>query len=93
MMLEEVEVVAYGSQKKVTVTGAISSVKGEEILKVPVASISNTLAGMVSGVSTVQYSGEPGRDEAEIYVRGVTTLNNFVSACSGRWSGASVFSA
>ncbi len=76
MMLEEVEVVAYGSQKKVTVTGAISSVKGEEILKVPVASISNTLAGMVSGVSTVQYSGEPGRDEAEIYVRGVTTLNN-----------------
>ncbi|MCD7937928.1 MAG: TonB-dependent receptor [Tannerellaceae bacterium] len=75
-MLEEVQVVAYGSQKKVSVTGAISSVKGDELLKTPTGSLSNALSGLVSGVSSVQYSGEPGADDAEIYIRGITTLNS-----------------
>ena len=58
--LQGVEVVAYGVQKKVTVTGAISSVKGDELVKTPVSSVNNVLAGQLSGVTTVQYSGVPG---------------------------------
>lgn len=63
-MLGEVQVVAYGVQKKVSVTGAISSMKGDELLKTPAGSISNILSGQVTGVSSVQYSGEPGADAA-----------------------------
>jgi TonB-linked outer membrane protein, SusC/RagA family len=73
-MLEEVQVVAYGTQKKVTVTGAISGVKGEVLTGIPVGSISNMLAGPISGVSSVQYSGEPGSNSAEIYIRGKATF-------------------
>lgn len=76
VMLEGVEVVAYGVQKKVTVTGAISSVKGDELVKTPVSSVNNVLAGQLSGVTTVQYSGEPGDDAAEVFVRGQGTWNN-----------------
>lgn len=75
-VLDAVQVVAYGSQKKVTVTGAISSINSEDLLKTPSGSLTNGLAGKLPGVSTVQYSGEPGADAAEIYVRGITTLNN-----------------
>ena len=72
-MLGEVEVVAYGAQKKVSITGAISSMKGDDLLKTPAGSISNILSGQVTGISSVQYSGEPGADAADIYVRGVAT--------------------
>ncbi|MCM1503723.1 MAG: TonB-dependent receptor [Muribaculum sp.] len=75
-VLEEVQVVAYGAQKKVTVTGAISGIQGSELLKTPVASLNNALAGQISGVSSVQYSGEPGADAADIYVRGQATWND-----------------
>ena len=75
-VLEEVQVVAYGAQKKATITGAISSVTGDDLIKTPVGSITNALSGKLTGVSTVQYSGEPGADIAEIYVRGIATLNN-----------------
>lgn len=71
--LEEVQVVAYGAQKKVTVTGAISSVKSEDLVRTPVSSVNNVLAGQLSGVTTVQYSGEPGSDAASIFVRGKAT--------------------
>lgn len=71
--LQEVEVVAYGVQKKVTMTGAISSIKGEELMKTPIGSVSNLLGGQLTGVTTVQYSGEPGSDAAEIFVRGKAT--------------------
>lgn len=74
--LEEVVVVAYGAQKKVTVTGAISSVSGNDLVKTPTGAMGNALAGKLPGVSSVQYSGEPGADAAEIYVRGITTLNS-----------------
>lgn len=76
VVLGSVEVVAYGVQKKVTVTGAISSVKGDELVKTPVSSVNNILAGQLSGVTTVQYSGEPGADAASVYVRGQGTWNN-----------------
>ena len=55
--LQGVEVVAYGVQKKVTVTGALSSVKSEDLVRTPVSSVNNVLAGQLSGVTTVQYSG------------------------------------
>ena len=72
-MLKGVEIVAYGVQKKVTVTGALSSVKSEDLTRTPVSSVNNVLAGQLSGVTTVQYSGEPGSDAATIYVRGQGT--------------------
>lgn len=71
--LNEVEVVAYGVQKKVTMTGAISSIKGEELMKTPIGSVGNLLGGQLTGVTTVQYSGEPGSDAADIFVRGKAT--------------------
>lgn len=71
--LQEVEVVAYGVQKKVTMTGAISSIKGEELMKTPIGSVGNLLGGQLTGVTTVQYSGEPGSDAADIFVRGKAT--------------------
>ena len=71
--LQSVEVVAYGVQKKVTVTGALSSVKSEELTRTPVSSVNNVLAGQLSGVTTVQTSGEPGSDAAQIFVRGQGT--------------------
>ena len=74
--LQEVEVVAYGVQKKVTMTGAISSVKGEELTRASVGSVANVLGGQMTGLTTVQYSGEPGSDAAEIFVRGKGTWVN-----------------
>ena len=78
--LDEVVVVGYGTQKKISVTGAISTVGSDLLVKSPNASISNTLAGRVTGVSTVQYSGEPGADEAVIYVRGLGSLSSDASS-------------
>ena len=74
--LQGVEVVAYGVQKKVTVTGALSSVKSEDLVRTPVGSVNNILGGQLSGVTTVQYSGEPGSDAASIFVRGKATFND-----------------
>ena len=72
-LLGEVEVVAYGVQKKVTMTGAVASVKSEDLVRTSVGSVNNVLGGQLSGVTTVQYSGEPGSDAAEIFVRGKAT--------------------
>ena len=77
--LNEVEVVAYGTQKKVSVTGAISSLRGEELLKSPSGSLGNALAGAVSGISTVQLSGQPGAEDPNIYVRGTGSLSEETS--------------
>ena len=71
--LDGVVVVAYGVQKKVTMTGAVSSINSEDITRTPVTSVNNVLAGQMSGVTTVQYSGEPGSDAADIFVRGKAT--------------------
>lgn len=76
VMLDAVQIVAYGAQKKVTVTGAISGIQGEELLKTPTGSVSNVLSGLVTGLTSIQYSGEPGSDAAEIFVRGKGTWEN-----------------
>lgn len=75
MLLEEIQVVAFGAQKKVTLTGSISSVNTDELLKVPTASIGNMLSGILSGVSSVQSSGQPGGDDPDVFIRGISTLN------------------
>lgn len=72
--LDEVTVVAYGVQKKATLTGAISSVGTDALLKSPSASVANSLAGQLPGVSSMQVSGQPGADDAKIFVRGVGSL-------------------
>jgi TonB-linked SusC/RagA family outer membrane protein len=75
MGLEEVVVVGYGVQKKATVTGAISSMGFEKLIQTPVASVSNALAGRVTGLLSMQYEGEPGRDASQIRVRGIGTFS------------------
>lgn len=77
--LDEVVVVAYGTQKKATVTGALSSVGTEELLRTPATSVVNSLAGVMPGVTTVQSSSQPGKDAASIYVRGAASLGSDVS--------------
>ncbi len=73
--LEEVIVVGYGMQRKETVTGSIVGVKSEKLIQTPVANISNSLAGRLPGLVTVQGSGVPGEDMATIRIRGIGTLN------------------
>lgn len=75
-MLEDVVVIGYGTQKKVDLTGSISSVNVAEITESrPLTNLSNVLAGMASGVSVTSSSNKPGTDDATILVRGQGTLN------------------
>lgn len=71
--LEEVAVVGFGTQRKVSLIGAQSTVSAKE-LKQPVASITQSLAGRIAGVVGVQRSGEPGRSTADIWIRGIATF-------------------
>lgn len=73
--LNEVVVVAYGTQKKLTVTGAVASVQTKEIKQSPAANLAVTLAGRLPGLTAIQRSGEPGRDQTLLYLRGQGTLN------------------
>lgn len=77
--LDEVVVIAYGNQDKGLVTSAISSIDNKQLIKSPVISVTNVLAGTMPGVSSVQTSGQPGKDAAAIYVRGSGSLNNDLS--------------
>ncbi|MBK1440964.1 TonB-dependent receptor [Parapedobacter sp. ISTM3] len=74
--MDEVVVVAFGQQKKVSLTGAISTVGTRELRQSPVANLSNALAGRLPGLITFQPSGEPGRDLSNLYIRGVSTFSN-----------------
>src|SRR5688572_12619197 len=71
--LEDVIVVGYGTQRKLTSTSAVSSVKGGELAKVPAANITNSLAGRATGVITRANGGRPGADNATITIRGAAT--------------------
>jgi TonB-linked SusC/RagA family outer membrane protein len=68
--LDEVVVVGYGTQKKASVTGAVSQIEGEKLLKAPVGNITSKLGGVVPGVISLQQSGQPGADAASLLVRG-----------------------
>ena len=71
--LEEVVVVAFGKQKKSDVIGAVSSVNVAD-LKIPSSNLTTALAGRVAGMIAYQRSGEPGADNADFFIRGVTTF-------------------
>jgi TonB-linked SusC/RagA family outer membrane protein len=71
--LEEVTIVAYGQQKKSSVIAAVTSINPEE-LRVPTSNLTTSLAGRIAGVIAYQRSGEPGRDNAEFFIRGVSTF-------------------
>ena len=75
-LLDESVVVAYGQQNKVTITGAVTAVGGDALMKSPVANVANALQGNLPGVSAVQASGMPGADEPVIRIRGVGSLNS-----------------
>lgn len=74
--VNEVVVVGYGTQKKATLTGSISVVKGADIVKSPQPNVSNALAGRFSGVIANNRSGEPGYDGSSISIRGLATTGN-----------------
>lgn len=72
---EQVVVVAYGTQKKATLTGAISTISTKEIKQSPAANLAVTLAGRLPGLFAQQTSGEPGRDATALFMRGRGTVN------------------
>lgn len=74
--VNEVVVVAYGTQKKATLTGAVVAIGGSDLVKSPAIDMSNSLAGRLAGVVVIQPSGEPGNDGATINIRGINTLGN-----------------
>lgn len=75
-LMDEVVVVGYGTQKKATLTGSVSSIGGDDLKKVSTANLTNTLAGKTAGVIANTRSGEPGADDAEILIRGKGTLGS-----------------
>ena len=74
--LSEVVVVGYGEQKKETLTGSVSQIKGDDIIKSPQPNVSNSLAGRFSGVIASNRGGEPGYDGSSYNIRGLATTGN-----------------
>jgi TonB-linked SusC/RagA family outer membrane protein len=74
--LDEVMVVGYGETRRITNTGAVSSIQATEIRTVPTSSVQNALVGKLPGFFAVQRSGQPGRDASDFFIRGVSSLNS-----------------
>jgi len=74
-LLEETVVVGYGVQKKESVVGAISQIGTEDVVNSGMNNVTQAIAGKLSGVVTLQSSGQPGSDDAAIYIRGVSSWN------------------
>ena len=74
--LDEIVVVGYGVQKKINLTGSVSSVKSEELERQPIVTMKDALAGLVPGLTVVKSSGQPGSSNPTITVRGVGTWKN-----------------
>lgn len=75
-LLDEVVVVGYGVQKKASVTGSVSSIKGENLKTEGTANVTNMFAGRLPGVIATNRSGEPGSDYSNILIRGKGSLND-----------------
>ena len=71
--LDEVVVIGYGTQKRSSVTAAISTLSGKDVASTPVTNLSNSLGGRIPGVIVRQNNGEPGNDGSNIYVRGISS--------------------
>ncbi|KAI9451729.1 hypothetical protein F5148DRAFT_1333037 [Russula earlei] len=74
--LDDVVVIGYGTKKKITNTGAVNAIAGDEIRETPTASVQNTLSGRVPGIFSQQRSGQPGGDGSTLLIRGVSTITN-----------------
>ena len=75
-MIDEVTVVAFSKQKKESMVASVSTINPSE-LKIPASNLTSALGGRISGIISYQRSGEPGADNAEFFVRGVTTFNDY----------------
>lgn len=73
--LDEVTVVAFGKQKKESVISSIQTIKSDE-LRVPSSNLTQALSGRMAGVITYQTSGEPGQDDAQFFIRGITSFGS-----------------
>lgn len=73
-VMDEVSVVGYGTQRKVSVLGAITTIDPEKLKSSSVTSLSNALSGRMAGIIGVQRSGEPGQDVSEFWIRGISTF-------------------
>ena len=76
VLLEEAVSIGYGSQRKVTLTGSVATTTGDELVKNSSVNLSQGLAGRMSGVIVNNRSGEPGRDDAVMFIRGRSTLGD-----------------
>ena len=70
-LLDELVVVGYGVQKKITLTGSVAAISGKELMKAPQQNVSNLLTGKAAGLTAVQSTGKPGEDGSRINVRGI----------------------
>lgn len=71
--LDQVVVVGYGTQKKTSLTAAVSTLQGKDLITLPTTDLSNNLGGRMSGVIVKQTTGEPGKDGSSIFIRGIST--------------------
>ena len=78
--LDEVVITGTGVQKKLTVTGAITTVNVSDLMHTANGSVVNALAGNVAGVLAMQTSGQPGRNTSEFWIRGISTFGASTSA-------------
>jgi TonB-linked SusC/RagA family outer membrane protein len=74
--LEEVVAVGYGTQKKVNLTGSISSLQGENLARRNVVQTSQALQGMAAGVTITSNNGKPGKEGTTVRIRGIGTVND-----------------
>ena len=73
--LNEDIVVGFGKTKRITNTGAVSTISAQDIRTVPTANVQNALSGKLPGFFTQQTSGQPGKDASDFFIRGVSSLN------------------
>lgn len=76
LALSEVVVVGYGTQKRSTLTGAVADISGRDLVQSPQPNLANSLAGRTPGLIALNRSGEPGRDGAQFFIRGRSTLGD-----------------
>lgn len=74
--IDELVVVGFGEQKRVSISASVSSISSSEITQSPIANISNALSGRLPGLTTIQSSGQPGDDAANLFIRGRGSWNN-----------------
>lgn len=72
--LEEVVVIGYGSQRKVDLTGSVETIKSADIVRQPVAQVSQALVGLTPGLTAIQSSGQPGNDYSTLRIRGIGSI-------------------